>query len=240
MIEKAQEGCLWARNRLICDNLESVVQFLSKQYPGMDFHELLSSGCLGMVMAIEKFDTSRGIRLISYAVYWIRYVSQKQVNEDRTVRLPVDVLKLQKKMYWGMSEKEGSFDFDRTMGKRVDLYLRHGISLDQLEIEDDKWGVKTLHDILEDHKQRLPDREIEEREMKKHVLAVVETLCQQERDVIQKYYGLYDQKPLTLQEIGESHGVTRERICQIRNKALVRMVKRLHRRGITRESLDVF
>ena len=204
LVEKAQGGCLRSRDRLIVHNLGFIIQTLSKQYKGVDFHELLSAGCLGMATAIDKFDTGRGLRLISYAVHWIRQASYMQMRDDRTVRLPDNVVNLQRQIHRRMGDTGESFeeamsalDLTDQQRSRLTLYLKHGASLDKPMGDGEERDAKTLHDLLADEDQELQDWEMERNEVKEDVLAVVSSLDRQERDLIRKYYGLYDQKPQT-------------------------------------------
>ena len=234
LVERAQNGCLRARDRLICQNLGFIISTLNKTFPSMDYRELLGGACLGMDEAIKKFDVSRGLRLISYAVHWVKQRGYKQMSELKVIRDPQHYWLYKEQIKKRMVEKGETWD---EAGEAIGISPRVLRSLKQSHLSLDKeigeeGEGRTLADVLSDPAAELPDYEVERMELQERVREVVNTLTGRELDVIRKRFGMYGQHPWTLEQLGNHYDLTRERIRQIERKALLTLTKRFAQRGI--------
>jgi len=233
--ERIQDGDMEARNELVQANLRFVVE-VAKHYQnrGLTLPDLISAGNLGLLIAAERFDGSRGFKFISYAVWWIRQsILQSVAEQGRTVRLPLNKLSQLREI----SETARRLGQGREVEPDVDeiaaaleisaddvvhtvLSARSVRSLDESFDKDDD---RNLLDTLADGNQHEPDGALVSQSAQRHVDHVLQRLDGRERYVLQRYFGLDGDEPLTLDQIGEYLGVTRERIRQIKERALGRL-----------------
>ena len=246
LVSKAQKGCLRSRDRLITNNLSFIIYTINKMYPAMDYHELLSSGCLGMVKAIDRYDSSKRFRLISYAVHWIKSLTQKQMQHDKLIHEPYYYPKHRVRIADRTLETGESWDVAaETLGikKMVRGYLEvthTPVSLHKTLYPHNVNGT-TLEDILADEKENPPDYITERNILREDIVAVVNTTIKgRNLDIVRKVFGFYDESPMTYQEVGEIYDLSRERIRQIIDKSLIKIAKQLTRRGINASALDIF
>ncbi|MFN9303702.1 MAG: RNA polymerase sigma factor RpoD/SigA [Candidatus Kapaibacterium sp.] len=228
-----REGDL-ALERLVKANLRFVVSVAKQsQNQGLSLGDLINEGNLGLIKAAKRFDETRGFKFISYAVWWIRQsILQALAEQSRIVRLPLNRVGALNKIGKKFSELEQAFEREPTaaelaeqlemsvaeIAETIKISGRH-LSVDApfVQGEDNR-----LLDILPNDQQPPPDSELMRESLRVEVQQVLNTLTQREAEVIKYYFGL-DGVVLTLEEIGEKFNLTRERVRQIKEKAIRRL-----------------
>ena len=232
LAERIQEGDLQARDELVQANLRFVID-VAKNYQnrGLSFADLISAGNLGLMTAAERFDGARGFKFISYAVWWIRQsILQSIAEHARTVRLPLnklslltDISKASRRLGQG-SESEPDVEaiaaeLELPAEEVLDTLLsaRTVRSLDEVFEEGDE---RNLLSILPDSRQGAPDANTLDEAVRGQIDTLLHTLDERERYIIRLYYGLDGEDSLTLEQIGGLMNLTRERVRQLKERAL--------------------
>jgi len=235
LAKKIKQGSQAALESLTKANLRFVVS-VAKQYQnqGLSLADLINEGNIGLIKAAKRFDETRGFKFISYAVWWIRQaILQALAEQSRIVRLPLNrVGTLHKigKISSSLEQDLGREPSPDEIAKELDLsemevsdtlkISNSHLSLDApFSVSEDN----SLIDILEDEFQPAPDEELLDQSLRVEIEKALDTLTPREAEVISLYFGLNHEKALTLEEIGSRFGLTRERVRQIKEKAIRRL-----------------
>ncbi len=220
---------------LVRANLRFVVS-VAKRYinQGLMLSDLINEGNLGLLKAADRFDEERGFRFISYAVWWIRQsIMQALLDKSRTIRLPQNqtalLIKINRTRAILQNEGVPTPSPDQ-IAERLDLNVGdvvHALRSDRRELglEDtgDLGGERPLSEVLVDENQPSPDYMVLQRGLREDVRKCLDVLSDREAQIIIQYFGLSFEEAQTLQVIGQRMGLTRERIRQIKEKALARL-----------------
>ena len=226
-----------ALEKLTRANLRFVVS-VAKQYQnqGMTLPDLINEGNVGLIKAAERFDETRGFKFISYAVWWIRQaILQALAEQARIVRLPLNKIGTINKLNRAFSELEqknerppSAEELAEVMGVSVSDVKqslqsngRH-VSMDAPLTEGDE-SSSSLYDVLPNTYSETPDVDLVKESLRKDIERSLSTLTSREGEVVRLYFGLNGRYPLTLEEIGDKFDLTRERVRQIKEKAIRRM-----------------
>ena len=235
LAKRIREGDQMALEKLTKANLRFVVS-VAKQYQnqGLSLGDLINEGNLGLIKAAQRFDETRGFKFISYAVWWIRQsILQALAEQSRIVRLPLNRVGSLNKISKTFSELEQRFErepspdeladvLDVTSSEVVDTMKISGrhVSMDAPFVQGEE---NSLLDVLENDTEETPDSELMNDSLRREVQRALSTLTQREADVITLYFGLNGEHSMTLEEIGEKFNLTRERVRQIKEKAIRRL-----------------
>lgn len=234
--QRIQEGDEGALKELVQANLLFVVT-IAKEYrdKGLPFCDLISIGNLGLIMAAKRFDSAKGFRFITYAVWWIRQaILQAMKDQQHIVRLPLNKIDELAKIKKGLSRLEQKLGHLPESGEiaeelsvnldDMDMLLhmvQSPVSLEAPLNEDDPG--RCFLDLLSDDSYQQMDESISQEELKTTIHRALKTLTEREALILCLYYGLSGQEPMTLEEVGVYFGLTRERIRQIKEKALQKL-----------------
>ena len=235
LAQKIKQGDRAALEKLTKANLRFVVS-VSKQYQnqGLSLPDLINEGNLGLIKAAQRFDETRGFKFISYAVWWIRQsILQALAEQSRIVRLPLNKIgsinKINKAYAKLEQEYEREPNFDEIAGlleiseNEVKESMRNSgrhVSMDAPLVQDED---NNMYDVLRSDDGPTPETELLYESLRKEIERAVSTLTPREADVIRLYFGFGGEHPLTLEEIGERFDLTRERVRQIKEKAIRRL-----------------
>jgi RNA polymerase primary sigma factor len=235
-VRAAAKGDVAARNRLVTANLRFVVNVAKKyQGRGIPLADLISEGNIGLISAVERFDINRGYHFISYAVWWIRQAILKALcDKSRLIRLPVhrvaDLVHIERarKAVGDVSSGEGEI---REIARTLEMDERHvqdmlAISRELVSLEtpvSTSMGTLPLGNFVVDSRYDSPDQAAFRKSLEEDIEQVLGTLDGKEAEVIRFRYGLGKRTPMSLSEIGDRFDLTKERIRQIEEKALMRL-----------------
>jgi len=244
LAKRVRKGDVEAREQMIEANLRLVVS-IGKRYinRGMPFADIIEEGNIGLIRAVEKFEYKRGFRFSTYATWWIRQAIERAIaNQVRTIRLPVHVEELAnaytrtvRKLTLQLNREPTSEEVAKKMRitvqrvRAVSQVVRETWSLDMLISNE---GEETLKDVLRDESVPDPSTAIDDRFRQEHINTWVSRLAATERRIIESRYGLNKQNPQTLDSIGRQFGITRERVRQIENQAVLKLRNFMRSRNI--------
>ena len=235
LAQKIRAGDENALDKLTKANLRFVVS-VAKQYQnqGLTLPDLINEGNLGLIKAARRFDVTRGFKFISYAVWWIRQsILQALAEQSRIVRLPLNKIgSINKinKMYAFLEQANERVPSAEEIAKELDMTVsdvkesmknsgRH-VSMDAPLVEGED---SNLYDVLRSGESPNPDRNLLHESLRTEIERALETLTPREADVVRLYFGLGEKHAMTLEEIGETFDLTRERVRQIKEKAIRRL-----------------
>jgi len=234
---KIRNGDENARNKLIKANLRFVISVATQyQNRGLSLSDLINEGNLGLIRATKSFDVTRGFKFISYAVWWIRQsITQAIIDNSRIVHLPLNIVGNQIKINKASRDFEQEYDRKPTNEELAGIL---GLSVSLISKAIKVAGVdfsidapfknnynkdKSALDILPDYSQPLPDENLAKESLTKDIEYMLSILTDREAEVIKMIFGIGREKKSTLEEIGGNFNLTRERIRQIKEKALKKL-----------------
>ncbi len=236
LARRIKQGDQVALEKLTKANLRFVVS-VAKQYQnqGLSLGDLINEGNLGLIKAAKRFDETRGFKFISYAVWWIRQsILQALAEQSRIVRLPLNRVGALNKIGKAFSKLEQEFEREPSpeeiaevlenmsedeISDTLKISGRH-VSVDAPFVQGEE---NRLLDVLENDAEPNPDNQLINESLSKEVERALSTLTQREAEVIRLYFGIGVEHSLTLEEIGEKFDLTRERVRQIKEKAIRRL-----------------
>ena len=235
LAQKIKAGDQRSLEKLAKANLRFVVS-VSKQYQnqGLSLPDLINEGNLGLIKAAQRFDETRGFKFISYAVWWIRQsILQALAEQSRIVRLPLNKIGAINKINKAFSQLEQTYEREPNPDEIADLLeisegevkesLRNSgrhVSMDAPIIQGEDTN---MYDLLKNDDSNTPETGLLYDSLRKEIDRVISTLTMREADVLRYYFGLNGEHALTLEEIGEKFDLTRERVRQIKEKAVRRL-----------------
>jgi RNA polymerase primary sigma factor len=232
---KIKKGDAEALEMLTKANLRFVVS-VAKQYQnqGLPLGDLINEGNLGLIKAVRRFDETRGFKFISYAVWWIRQsILQALAEQSRIVRLPLNRVGALSKIGKTYSNLKQEFEREPSPEEIAEVL--------EMDVDDISQAIKisgkqvsfdapfslgednNLLDVIENNQEPAPDDELLSESLKQEIKSLLDILPEREAEVIRLYFGLDGEYALTLEEIGETFNLTRERVRQIKEKAIRRL-----------------
>ena len=237
LAKRILEGDMEAKQTLINANLRLVVN-LAKHYVGrgMQFLDLIQEGNLGLIKAVDKFDYTKGYKFSTYATWWIRQAIARAIaDQARTIRIPVHMVetinkmtKIQRQLIQDLGREPTPEEISEAMGgeltpKRVREIQRIALEPVSFELPIGEEDDSHLVDFIEDKETESPVEYTTKQLLKEELYAILKDLSDREERVIRLRYGLDDNRPRTLEEVGKEFNVTRERIRQIEAKAIKKL-----------------
>jgi RNA polymerase primary sigma factor len=233
---RKRQGDQKALDRLVGANLRFVVSVAKQyQYQGLTLSDLINEGNLGLIKAAQRFDETKGFKFISYAVWWIRQsILQALAEQGRIVRLPLNKVGLNSRISMAFSQLEQEFERDPTSQELADTLeldvediintmgfsFRH-VSMDA-PISDGEEG--SLIDLMENPNAESANKNMDHREsLKTEIIRSLNTLTERQKQVLCYFFGIGLDNPLSLEDIGHHFHLTRERVRQIKDKAITKL-----------------
>lgn len=232
LAKEIKNGSERALNKLVSANLRFVIS-VSKQYQGhgLTLEDLIAEGNIGLIIAAKRFDETKGFKFISYAVWWIRQSIMQAIAENsRVVRLPLNKVSAIQKVAQTYSRLEQEFErppSNDEIGEVLEsnpesvgnlfVYAQKQVSVDAPLIEGED---NSLLNVIANHDSNVPTDELMRESLGKDIERILVNLKEREADVLRLSFGLNGMTPMTLEEIANNLGLTRERIRQIREKGL--------------------
>ena len=233
LAKRIKQGDQQALENLTKANLRFVVS-VAKQYQnqGLSLSDLINEGNLGLIKAAKRFDETRGFKFISYAVWWIRQsILQALAEQSRIVRLPLNKVGSLNKINRAFSQLEQEFEREPSsdelaeileigadeVEKTLGVAARH-VSMDAPFVDGED---NSLLDVLENGNINSTDKKLEYNEsLRTEIARSLNTLTERQCDVVKLYFGIGEEHPMSLEDIGDRFGLTRERVRQIKDKAI--------------------
>lgn len=229
--ERIQQGDMEARNQLVKSNLLFVIS-VARQYSnrGVELTDLISEGCIGLIRAAEKFDATKGFKFISYAVWWIRQSIENAISNGTMIRIPLNKANQKRKIQRFANEFEQK-NFRAPSAEEIS----NGVGCTEEDVWsclrmsgttqsfDQPFGEECdgcLYDVLEDKSSIPADSSVDKEACEKEIDRFLNTLNEREKEIIRMSFGLGTYKESTLEEIGLHLNVTKERVRQLKEKAL--------------------
>ncbi|MBA2227748.1 MAG: RNA polymerase sigma factor RpoD/SigA [Thermogemmata sp.] len=235
LARRISQGDIEARDQMVRANLRLVVN-IARSYvgKGLSLQDLIEEGNLGLLRAVEGFDPNMNTRFSTYASYWIKQsIKRALVNTAKTIRIPAYMMELLAKWRRATNHLQDELgrpptheEVARFMGlprKKLNIIkkaIRVYNALPQPDPQDDGWSIE---EILTDSRSKTPDTEMVETDDLQTVMELLDKMDPREAAVLRMRFGLDDEEPKTLKEIGERLGLTRERVRQIENEALAKL-----------------
>jgi len=232
-------GDIEARDRMVRANLRLVVN-IARGYTGkgLGLQDLIEEGNLGLLRAVEGFDPAVGTRFSTYASYWIKQsIKRALINTAKTIRIPaymVELLSKWRRASTRLAEELGRTPTPEEVGRVLGLprkklpIIKKAIRIYNLTPQTDQADAGwSLGEMVMDDRARSPEDELVENDNLKHIMGQLDTMDQREATVLRLRFGLDNEDPRTLKEIGETLGLTRERVRQIETEALAKLAESL-------------
>jgi RNA polymerase primary sigma factor len=231
-----RQGCQKSLDRLTKANLRFVVS-VAKQYQnqGLSLPDLINEGNLGLIKAAQRFDETRGFKFISYAVWWIRQsILQALAEQSRIVRLPLNKVGLTNRIQKAFSQLEQQFEREPSPEELAELLemdldeVSASLSISSRHVSMDtpisEGEDGTLLDVLENPNAEKTDEELDHKDsLKIEIDRSLKTLTERQKEVICYFFGIGVDHPMSLEDIGERFNLTRERVRQIKDKAITKL-----------------
>ena len=246
LAQRIKKGDQFALEKLTKANLRFVVS-VAKQYQnqGLTLPDLINEGNLGLIKAAQRFDETRGFKFISYAVWWIRQsILQALAEQSRLIRLPLNRVGTITKITRAAEKLEAEVERQpkgdeignqlEMSGDEVLMAMQYSRRHSSLHSPFQDGENSSLLDIIEDDQAEEPEANIMRESMSEEVTGALETLSGRERSVLEMYFGINRDSAMTLNEIGEEFDLTRERVRQIKEKAIQRLRHRSRSKSLRR------
>ena len=249
---KIKKGDMKARNHMVRANLRLVVK-IANDYSnfGLPLLDLISEGNLGLIKAVGRFDPSKGGKLSTYAAWWIKQsIKRALANQGRTIRLPVhlvDKIAKLRRTAVQMQEQLGREPTVEELGIELGLPSAKVANLKTLGIRPTSLDVPIgdeeggdLGDVIGDESALLPSEALEVKSLSADLKELLENMDKREAEIIRLRFGLLGERPMTLEEVGEEFDITRERVRQLQNIALVKIRDGLHKKEKIHTREEIF